>query len=164
MVPVALGTWLLRLFLPAIDPRRRAYGQFAPTYRLVRAVPIVLLLVVDAATLLGALGHPVDPRAVTDLVVAALLLVLRNLLPRVRPTWFAGVRTPWTLSSDEVWRRTHRLAGRLFVASAVLPLLAVLADRREVPLAVLAAVLAPTAVATGYSWWLYGRIGSGAGP
>lgn len=164
-LPVALGAgvWLLLLLLPLADPRRRSYGEFAGVYRLLRTVVVGIVFATDLLTLGRALGLGFDPRTASALLVAALLLVIGNLLPRVRPTWFVGIRTPWTLSSDEVWRRTHRLGGRLFMVAALLPLLAVLTGPAAVPAAVLVAALAPSAVSAGYSWWLYARIGGGSG-
>jgi len=47
--------------------------------------------------------------------VGLLLIVLGNFLTRVEPNWFIGIRTPWTLSSDTVWRKTHRTGGWLMV-------------------------------------------------
>jgi uncharacterized membrane protein len=49
-----------------------------------------------------------------------LFIVIGNLLPRARPNWFVGIRTPWTLSSDRVWEKTHRFGGRVFVAGGIL--------------------------------------------
>jgi uncharacterized membrane protein len=45
-------------------------------------------------------------------------------VPRARPNWFVGIRTPWTLSSDRVWEKTHRLGGKLFVAGGLIIILA----------------------------------------
>lgn len=60
--------------------------------------------------------------------VGLFLLLLGNVLPRVRPNWFIGIRTPWTLSSDRAWEKTHRVggyilsaAGLVVVVSAALP-------------------------------------------
>ena len=56
-----------------------------------------------------------------------LFLVIGNYLPKVRPNYLMGIRTPWTLASDLSWGRTHRLGGRLFVLEGlVLPVLGLL--------------------------------------
>ena len=47
--------------------------------------------------------------------VGLLFIFLGNFLTRVEPNWFIGIRTPWTLSSDTVWRKTHRTGGWVFV-------------------------------------------------
>src|SRR5439155_2800501 len=79
-----------------------------------------LLHVLILAQSLGLLKEPPRAHAV---LMAAFLIVLGNFIGRLRPSWFVGIRTPWTLSSDAVWRRTHRLAGRLMVPAGLLALL-----------------------------------------
>jgi uncharacterized membrane protein len=60
-----------------------------------------------------------DPR-LTRLMAPAMLILMGNFLPRVRPNYFAGIRTPWTLASESVWRRTNRLAGKLLFYGGLL--------------------------------------------
>ncbi len=112
---IALGIWLLLLFLPTIDPRQRNYAAFASLYRGIRLGLVLLMALVEALTLTGPLGHPVHVALVLPLAVAALIVFLGNSLGRVRSNYFVGIRTPWTLSDPEVWRRTHRFAAPLFV-------------------------------------------------
>ncbi|HEY6565141.1 MAG TPA: SdpI family protein, partial [Pirellulaceae bacterium] len=52
--------------------------------------------------------------------VGLLLMVFGNVMGKIRPNWFVGVRTPWTLSSKLSWTKTHRLAGWLFIGIGVL--------------------------------------------
>ena len=53
-----------------------------------------------------------------------LLIVMGNVLPRARPNWMFGIRTPWTLSNDRVWERTHRVGGYLMLGAGVVILAA----------------------------------------
>jgi len=46
--------------------------------------------------------------------VGLLLAIVGNYLPNLKPNYFAGLRLPWTLESEENWRKTHRLAGKIF--------------------------------------------------
>jgi len=57
--------------------------------------------------------------------ISALFLILGNYLPKTRSNWFFGIRTPWTLSSEEAWIKTHRIAGRLFIAMGLIGLLSI---------------------------------------
>jgi uncharacterized membrane protein len=125
----ALGLVLVTVFmvLPRIDPRRANYALFSPTYWTVVNAALVLLLGVHVLSLGKALGWNVNMSRVGLLGVGGLFILMGNLMPRIRPNWFMGLRTPWTLSSDSVWRKTHRfggaafvLAGACFVASALL--------------------------------------------
>lgn len=112
---IAMGLWLLLLFLPTIDPRQRNYVAFAGLYRGIRLGLVLLMALIEALTLAGPLGHPVHMALVLPLAVAALIVFVGNSLGRVRPNYFVGIRTPWTLSDPEVWRRTHRFSAPLFV-------------------------------------------------
>lgn len=106
--------------LPAIDPRRTNYLKFAGTFEAIFISTMLFLLVMHFALLAAALGYPVAMGRVTPIGVGILLIVLGNLMPRARPNWFVGVRTPWTLSSDRVWEKTHRLAGYVLVAAGII--------------------------------------------
>src|SRR2546427_7244662 len=61
--------------------------------------------------MVNGLGCPVAMSRLMPVGVGLLFIVLGNSLARVQPTWFVGIRTPWTLSSDTVWRKTHRTGG-----------------------------------------------------
>ncbi|MBL7149739.1 MAG: SdpI family protein [Candidatus Cloacimonetes bacterium] len=53
-------------------------------------------------------------------LIGLMFIMLGNLLPKIPSNFFAGIRTPWTLSSEEVWRKTHRLGGINFVIAGLL--------------------------------------------
>lgn len=83
-----------------------------------------LLLALTVATVAIGLGTPVNMVQVVAVAIAVLLLVLGNAIPKSRPSSFAGIRIPTTLHSESNWLATHRLAGRLTLASGVLLLIA----------------------------------------
>jgi uncharacterized membrane protein len=116
---VMFGVWLIMRVLPKIDPRRENYARFAGTYTTLITVVIAFMGLMHVAILGVALGWPIAVPRVIPFAVGAMFVIIGNLLPRARPNWFVGIRTPWTLSSDRVWERTHRLGGVLFVASGL---------------------------------------------
>jgi len=78
---------------------------------------VSLFLSILALAVLAAPFHPALQIALIAVTgVGLLLMVLGNLMTKLRPNWFCGIRTPWTLESREVWTRTHRLGGRLMMA------------------------------------------------
>jgi len=80
------------------------------------------------------------------------LVVLGNQMGKIRPNWFVGVRTPWTLSSKLSWNRTHRLAGWLIVLAGFACWIAA-AIRPAAALATsLAAILSAAAISVAYSY------------
>jgi uncharacterized membrane protein len=112
---IALALLTISMVLPKIDPRRANYILFTPTYWTVINTVLFLLLGIHVLSLGKALGWNINMGRVVSLGVGGMLLVLGNLMTRVRPNWFIGIRTPWTLSSDSVWRKTHRLGGAAFM-------------------------------------------------
>lgn len=109
----------LMLFLPRLDPGRLNYARFAGAYYTIRAVTMTLLAVLYTVMLLAARGVPVDMTRFVGLAIGGMLFVMGNVLGKVRPNWFVGVRTPWTLSSKRAWTRTNRLEGWVFVVGGI---------------------------------------------
>lgn len=116
---LSLGVYLLLLFIPRIDPGRANYAGFAGPYAAIRLAIVAVLAVSYALVVLAALGRQPPVIAAVPILIGALLVVLGNYMGKIRPNWFVGVRTPWTLSSKRSWTQTHRLAGWLFVASGI---------------------------------------------
>jgi uncharacterized membrane protein len=114
-----LATWGLFRVLPTIDPRGANYAKFGGALEAIIDSLMLFLLGMHIVLLRAGLGHPVQMQRIAPFGVGVLLTVIGNLLPRARPNWFIGIRTPWTLSSDRVWEKTHRLGGRLFVAGGI---------------------------------------------
>jgi len=92
---------------------------------------------------------------VGNLGVGALFIVAGNLLAKVRPNWFIGIRTPWTLSSKTAWDKTHRLAAWLFVIAGLLIIadIAVPLPWRVIPMVALPACAALIATIYSYLVW-----------
>jgi uncharacterized membrane protein len=150
----ALAAWLMPgmiaamalLFqgLPKIDPKRGNYEKFGDVYWLLTNLITLFLLCVHVLVLANGLGYPAPMSRLLPLGVGFLFIVLGNYLPRIQPNWFMGVRTPWTMSSDSVWRQTHRTAGWVFVAAGMILLTGVVLPRLVfLPILVLTILIAP---------------------
>ena len=111
--------YLMMLFLPRIDPGRANYERFAGVYYTVRAAVMLVFAVLYGVIHLVIRGVQVDMPKVVGLMVGALFFLFGNMLGKIRPNWFFGVRTPWTLSSKRSWTRTHRLAGWVFILGGI---------------------------------------------
>ena len=137
---VALVIYLTMLFLPRLDPGRMNYDRFGGAYYTMRAALVALFAMIGGVSIATAQGLAVDVPRIVGLSVGILFFVFGNVLGKVRPNWFVGVRTPWTLSSKRSWTRTHRLAGWVFVCAGVAIAIASLAQT-AVSLAVAGTVL-----------------------
>jgi uncharacterized membrane protein len=105
--------------LPRIDPKGENYARFSQAYWLIANTLALFLGMVHVVVLVHAMGTPVDINLAIGLGVGLLLMVIGNYLGKVQPNWFLGVRTPWTLASEQVWRKTNRTAGWLFVLAGM---------------------------------------------
>ena len=117
---IALGIYLLMRFLPNLDPGRANYARFGGVYAAIRIGILALMAAIQGVTLFSVLERPVDMSMVAPVLVGSLFLLIGGLMGKIRPNWFVGIRTPWTLSSKTAWVRTHRLGGWLFLAQGLL--------------------------------------------
>lgn len=159
-----LGMWGLVRILPRIDPRGRNYAKFGDAFEAIIDSVMLFTLALHIVVLRASLGYFVPMQRVIPIGVGVLLIVIGNLLPRARPNWFVGIRTPWTLSSDRVWEKTHRFGGRVFVVGGILITIAGLFWVDVVP-AVLPAVMflcAASVLIYSYLEWKREQPASGA--
>lgn len=155
---LSLALWLVLLALPRIDPLRKSYSSFDSTLRLFTNLIVVFMALLYAALLAAGLGWHFEMPRLIMVGVGLLLAALGNELGRLKPNWFVGIRTPWTLADSEVWRRTHRVGGRVFVAAGLL--IAVGGLLLPLSLAgylVISATLAIVLFSFGYSYLLWRR-------
>ena len=105
----------------------------------------------------AALGTDVEISRVVLIGIGVLFLVIGNYLPKVRPNYLMGIRTPWTLASDLSWARTHRLGGRLFVLEGLVLLVLGLLDVGPEMLIVtmIAAIVIMLIVVSAYSYQVW---------
>ncbi|HLZ45905.1 MAG TPA: SdpI family protein [Gemmatimonadales bacterium] len=121
IIPIMLVVMTLMFnVLPKIDPRHANYAKFLSTYWLFANSIVVFLLVAHVLILASGLGYGVRIDRLMPIGLGLLFVILGNYLTRVEPNWFVGIRTPWTLSSDVVWRKTHRTGGWLIVLGGLL--------------------------------------------
>lgn len=80
---------------------------------------MAFMLVLQIVTTSIAFGIPLDIMFIVNLCVSVLFIFIGNYMGKVRRNFYVGIRTPWTLVNDEVWNRTHRLGGWLFVLAGL---------------------------------------------
>jgi uncharacterized membrane protein len=116
------GLVVLRFAARRIDPRREAYSQFEGTYYLFINALALFFAMIHIMSLGAGLGWQFSINQLILPALGLLLAVLGNEMRRIQPNWFIGIRTPWTLSDSEVWRKTHAVAGRGMVVVGLITL------------------------------------------
>lgn len=141
--------------LPRLDPLQRAYTEASSPYWVIANLVLIFIAILHATLLGFAIGWPVRMETVAPVGVGVLLTVIGGLMGRMPPSWFMGIRTPWTLSSEAVWRRTHRVGGVCFMAAGVLVIASgvVRPEGMVMPLLILAGIAAAVPVAFSYVAW-----------
>ena len=112
---IALGIYILFLILPRMDPKRENYQRFWNRYLFLRNLVIVMFACIKVIVFLWIMGMEIKMNIAVFMIVGFLLIFIGNYMGKLRPTWFVGIRSPWTLSSNESWNKTHHLGGWLFV-------------------------------------------------
>lgn len=161
LLPVAITAGVSALFywLPVLEPRREGLERSRGLYLAVWIGALGIGCVVQVAVLAAGLGWQIRVEQLMTGALGAMLVLIGNQLGKSRSMYLMGVRTPWTLASEEVWIKTHRLAGKLFVAGGVLLVLAALVPLPQGSAArlVLAVVVVIATVPVFYSLMLWRR-------
>jgi SdpI/YfhL protein family len=131
--PTAAGQRVGRRFLrraPEAVTSPEQFARFRKSYDAIVLAVVVLLLGIHAAILAGALGYPGIAVRTIPAVLGACLVMMGNVMPRLRPNWVAGVRTQRTFEDPQLWRATHRTFGTAFVVSGFVTIIVALAAPR----------------------------------
>ena len=157
---------LLGIIIPSISPRRGHLLQSRKAYRTVWLTVMAVLTLGHALSVVGAAGYAVPVERIILTATTLLLAIIGNVITKVRSNYFLGVRTPWTLSSEYAWRKTHKLIGILMVVCGLgLFVMGLFVPLGVVGGALTAAVLliAVTAFVYSYMAWRADKRGNGSG-
>lgn len=157
MLPlIALGMFLLFLLIPSIDPLKANIAKFREAFNLFIVLIVAFMVYLHALTLLWSLGYTGFGMSQAMLPAMGLLFIFAGyLLRRAKRNFFIGIRTPWTLSSDRVWDRTHQVGAILFTASGVLALLGSFLGGLTAFVMIMVPILGSTLFLVVYSYVLY---------
>jgi uncharacterized membrane protein len=160
---LALGLYILMRVAPRADPGRANYALFGGAYAVLRFAVLLLLAGIYALALLSATGHGLNMARIVPILIGGLLIALGSVMGKLRPNWFVGIRTPWTLSSARSWGKTHRLGGWLFLGIGLLMVLGGIVGLPNLIPITLGALVAALVVLLVYSYLIW-RQDQGAVP
>jgi uncharacterized membrane protein len=114
------GLYLLLSFVPLMDPLKINIELFSHFYFWFKTVFILFFGAVFFLTIYAGLGHALDIGRFILPGIAILFFFLGLFMPKIRKNYTIGIRLPWTLHSEIVWDKTHKLGGKLFIALAII--------------------------------------------
>jgi uncharacterized membrane protein len=117
---IMTGFVALLAFLPRIDPHKKNYEKFRDYYDGFILLFALFLMAIQVQIILWSIGYQISPNITFPLLIGVLFIYIGFLLGHAEQNWFVGIRTPWTLSSKTVWKKTHQLGGKLFIIAGVI--------------------------------------------
>jgi uncharacterized membrane protein len=109
---------LVMAALPSLEPLQDKLAQSAPLYRTAWAGMLGIMALTEAMVAAPAF-HLHLPATLMLFGLGVLFIALGNMLPKSRPGFFVGIRTPWTITDPDNWIATHRYGGRIMMAAGV---------------------------------------------
>ncbi len=152
---IMLIAYFLFLFLPIIDPHRNRYAEFGKAYHLIKLAIIALLGFLYFVMSFANLGYPIAVEKIVPIALGILYIVIGISLSGLKKNFFFGIRTPWTLSSENVWNKTHKLGGTLFTVAGILIILSCLLTPFISFVVLIGATILAAIISVLYSYALY---------
>lgn len=148
---------LLTVGLPHIPQSRARFLTFSETYHYVMAMVSGLMLALHVIILRATEGAPFDITRSLLFVILVFFALFGDVMGKIKPNPYMGIRTPWTLGNESVWRETHRKSGKLWFWGGGLGALAVLAGVPPVATGILMVALCFWPI--GLSYQIHRRLG-----
>ena len=111
---ILIGLYLVFLVIPKIDPLKKNIEKFRKYYDIFILAIMLFMFYVFILTLLFNLGYSFNMKTMLMPTIGLLFFGIGMFMKKLKRNWFIGIRTPWTISNDEVWKKTHLLGAKLF--------------------------------------------------
>ena len=155
MPVITIAMLLLFLIIPSIDPLKANIAQFRDYFNSFITLIVAFMVYIYGLTLVWNLGFTSFRMSTAMLPAMGLLFIFVGvMIGKAKRNFFIGIRTPWTLSSDTVWAKTHVLGGVLFKISGVIAILGILFPNLAF-LFLIVPLMAAAAIAVVYSYVLF---------
>jgi len=162
MGALPLAIYPLLKIVPRFDPRREAYEKHGKAYAILTTMLALAFIPISWIVALAALGADVPVDILVRIVIGTLFVVLGNFMGKFRPNYFVGIRTPWTLSDPEVWKKTHRHGAWVFIIMGLCMLASIMVPHSVVAtIVVLASIIGGVIYLFAYSYLMWRKAREG---
>jgi uncharacterized membrane protein len=138
-----------------MDPKKENYGKFEGAYGKFRWVITIFVFLVGMFLITYNLGYDVSPEWISSVLIGILFMIIGNFMGQIRFNYTFGIRTPWTLSNETVWRKTHRMAGPLWMLAGIMMALSAFTSGAWGAIPMISSIAVAVLIPTGYSYWLH---------
>ncbi|MFH0929375.1 MAG: DUF1648 domain-containing protein [Candidatus Aenigmatarchaeota archaeon] len=158
IVSVALMTMFV--IIPKIDPLKKNIKKFRSYFDIFALVTIVFMFYIYLLTIIWNLGIRFDMSQLIIPPIGLLLFCAGVLTEKSEMNWFIGIKTPWTLSDERVWKKTNKLGGKIFKVSGIIATISILIPVYSIFLVLLPIIVGSIYLVL-YSYFQYIRLNRG---
>jgi len=148
---------LLFRFVPRIDPRKKSYEKHQKAYDIFCTVMVLFMIAMVWIVNAAIFGIPVRIEQIVPIGVGIILFVTGNYMPQLRTNYTMGIKTPWTLESEWVWKKTHAMGGIVFCIMGIFMILCAFVQTKWMSVLSLAVILLGVLFLELYSYLMYRR-------
>ncbi|MBU1203046.1 SdpI family protein [Patescibacteria group bacterium] len=152
---LTIALYLLFKYLPKIDPKRKNYKQFDISYHAFRLVMIFFFVAMFALTSFINIGYQINMSVAVSSMIGVLFIFIGFIIKDIKQNWFMGIRTPWTLSNENVWKKTHMFAQKIFIFCGFIFIALPYLPVQYFSYYIIAIIILVSLGTYGYSYWLY---------
>ncbi len=117
LMPIAI--LLLLDILPKIDPRRENYQKHGKAYYMLQIALVILMVMISWTTVATVLWKDFNIKKLLPAIMGIIFIIMGNYMPKLKSNYFVGIKNPWVLADDLVWRKTHKAGGYVFAISGI---------------------------------------------
>jgi len=117
-----LGTYLLFLVLPKLDPKKKL-EKMGGKFQSIKFLLTILMAVLSLFIIYSSKNQNTTNPNYIILLIGVLFIILGNFFKTIKANYFLGIRTPWTLENETVWKETHKMAGVMWFIGGILVVL-----------------------------------------
>jgi len=155
---MTLFLYIFMSFAPILDPKSENYKKFQSVYEGFRYFMVGFLMLLYMATTLYALGYPLSMGKIVRFAIGLLLVFIGNYFGKIRHNYTFGIKTPWTLASEEVWNKTHRISGPLWVVSGLIWMLSIFITEKLAFAIAMGSIIVVSIYGFAYSYILFQKL------
>lgn len=138
-----------------LDPKQDNYERFSKYYYNFFLGFALFFLAMEAANIAIAMGAAINVGSIICFVTGVLMFFVGNMMPKIKQNFFFGIKTPWALTDEENWFKTHRLGGKTFAAGGIAIMIAAFIPGESKIWILLAVVLVMVFVPFVYSYVIF---------
>lgn len=126
LMPImSVGLFLMFIIIPKIDPLKKNIEKFRKYFDVFMVLIVLFMFYVFILTVVWNAGKSFNMGQAMTPAMGLLFYYVGVLIGHAKRNWFVGIRTPWTLSSEKVWEKTHKLGSKLFKIAGIIAFLGI---------------------------------------